>query len=53
MATILILKFVMKTRRVNNDIVFASLSVYLLFGLICGYIYFMVEEALPALLSTM
>ena len=47
MAAILILRFVMQAKRVNNDVVFAALSFYLLFGLIFGFIYFMVEEAFP------
>jgi len=47
MAAALILRFVMQAKQVNNDVVFAALSFYLLFGLIFGFIYFMVEEALP------
>lgn len=46
-AAALILRFVMRTTRVNDDVVFAALSVYLLFGLIFGFIYFMVEQACP------
>ena len=45
MAAVLILRFVMHAKRVDNDVVFAALSVYLLFGLIFGFIYFMVEGA--------
>jgi len=47
MAVILILRYVMQAKTVNNDVVFAALSVYLLFGLIFGFIYFIVEGALP------
>lgn len=50
MATVLILRYVMQAKRVNNDVVFAALSVYLLFGLIFGFIYFMVEGAWPGAL---
>jgi hypothetical protein len=45
-ATVLILRFVMQ-RDNKYDVVFAALSVYLLFGLIFGFIYFLVEEACP------
>jgi len=47
MAVVLILRFVMQAKRVDHDVVFAALSVYLLFGLIFGFIYFMVEGLLP------
>jgi hypothetical protein len=47
MAAFLILRFVMQAKQVNDDVVFAALSVYLLFGLIFGFIYFMVEAACP------
>ena len=47
MTTVLILRFVMQAKRVDNDVVFAALSVYLLFGLIFGFIYFMVEGVSP------
>ena len=47
MAAVLILRFVMKAKRVDNDVVFGALSVYLLFGLIFGFIYFMVEGVSP------
>jgi len=50
MAVVLILRYVMQAKRVNNDVVFAALSVYLLFGLIFGFIYFMVEGAWPGAL---
>ena len=46
-AVVLILRFVMQAETVNNDVVFAALSVYLLFGLIFGFIYFMVERVWP------
>jgi hypothetical protein len=46
-AVVLILRFVMQAKTVNHDVVFAALSVYILFGLIFGFIYFMVEGALP------
>jgi hypothetical protein len=47
MAAVLILRFVMQAKRVDNDVVFAALSVYLLFGLIFGFIYFIIEGAWP------
>jgi len=47
MAAVLILRFVMQAKRVDNDVIFAALSVYLLFGLIFGFIYSMVEGLLP------
>jgi voltage-gated potassium channel len=46
-AVVLILRYVMQAKTVNNDVVFAALSVYILFGLIFGFIYFMVEGAWP------
>jgi Ion channel len=49
-AVALILRFVMQAKTVNHDVVFAALSVYLLFGLIFGFIYFMVERVWPGAL---
>jgi len=46
-AAVLILRYVMQVKTVNNDVVFAALSVYVLFGLIFGFIYFIVEGAWP------
>ncbi|WAC06205.1 MAG: ion channel [Thermodesulfobacteriota bacterium] len=46
-AVVLILRFIMQVKTVDNDVVFAALSVYLLFGLIFGFIYFMVEGLSP------
>jgi Ion channel. len=47
MAVMVILCYVMQAKEVNNDVVFAALSVYLLFGLIFGFIYFIVEGMWP------
>ena len=46
-AVVLILRFVMQAKTVNDDVVFAALSVYLLFGLIFGFIYFIVQGIWP------
>jgi hypothetical protein len=46
-AVVLILRYVMQAKTVNADVVFAALSVYLLYGFIFGFIYFRIEEAWP------
>jgi hypothetical protein len=46
-AAVLILRYVMHVKTVNDDVIFAALSVYLLFGLIFGFIYFIFEGMCP------
>ena len=46
-AVVLVLRYVMQAKMVNADVVFAALSVYLLYGFIFGFIYFRIEEAWP------
>jgi voltage-gated potassium channel len=47
MVVVVILRYVMQAKEVNNDVVFAALCVYLLFGLLFGFIYFIVEGMWP------
>lgn len=47
LAAVVILRHVLTARAVNADVIFAALSVYVLFGVICGVIYFLFEQIWP------
>lgn len=46
-----LLRFVVVTRRVSGDLIFASLCVYLLIGVIWAYVYLMMELVTPEAFS--
>ncbi|MBQ0711592.1 MAG: two pore domain potassium channel family protein [Porticoccus sp.] len=46
-----LLRFVVVTKRVSGDLIFASLCVYLLIGVIWAYIYLMMEVVTPEAFS--